>query len=197
MAVTVRLAPPRAQRPHALEGFGGQFNTNLFTRAGQAQDLTARQLADLRATIDDLKLGHSRIFIGRGLRPELPQGKSAPEFVALMNTIELAQASGAPVNLTWWGQGPYGNAQELRALKWPNRRVSNWPQPSLRKWPVELTDPAHPNAVKEPRLTMQRFALIIEEARRRGFDCVTHLTIQNEVNDENTDIAMQGDPGSR
>ncbi|MGB2952856.1 MAG: glycosyl hydrolase [Gaiellaceae bacterium] len=39
---------------------------------------------------------------------------------------------------------------------------------------------------------MAGFAGIVEEGRRRGYDCITHLTIQNEVN--SVDIAHQHDP---
>lgn len=71
---------------------------------------------------------------------------------ALMKTIALAQQAGANVNLTWW-HGPY--------FRDPN-------QPSDEGF--------------LGRVLMERFAGVVEEARTRGFDCVTHLTIQNEVN---------------
>jgi hypothetical protein len=73
---------------------------------------------------------------------------------ALMKTIALAQQAGANVNLTWW-HGPY------------------------------FRDPKHPS--EEGFLGkqfMESFADVIEEARGRGFDCVTHLTVQNEVNNQ-------------
>jgi hypothetical protein len=40
---------------------------------------------------------------------------------------------------------------------------------------------------------MRRFARIVHEARRQ-FPCVTHVTIQNEVNGPNTDIALKDVP---
>jgi hypothetical protein len=196
MAVSVRLARSApAKTVHPLEGFGAQLNTDLFTTAGQPNGVTEAQLAELGAAIDNLSPGHSRIFVQRGLRPETEKGRDAPEFKALMSTIQLAQSAKANVNLTWWGQGPYGNEAKLRALAWPNRSIRNWPQAGRRKWPPELTDPEHPQALSAPRIMMQRFALVIAEAHRRKFTCVTHATIQNEPNGAGCDIAKQKDPG--
>ena len=78
---------------------------------------------------------------------------------ALMRTIALAQQAGANVNLTWW-HGPY---------------FRNPSQPTEEGF---LGD-----------VLMERFAGVVEEARSRGFDCVTHLTVQNEVNSH--DIGKQ------
>ena len=105
---------------HPLGGFGAEFNTNLFiTRgatAGEPRPLTQQQLQDLQAAIDNLEPGFSRILVRRGLRADTAAGRAAPEFRALVNTVELAQHAGAVVNLTYWGQGPYANAQRLRAV---------------------------------------------------------------------------------
>ena len=49
--------------------------------------------------------------------------------------------------------------------------------------------PPEPQARKA---LMAAFAALVEEARRHGPDCVTHVTIQNEVNSH--DIAHQHDP---
>lgn len=180
--------------PHPLEGFGAQLNTNLFiTRgatAGEPRPLTAQQLATLQAAIDNLQPGLSRILVRRGLRADTAAGRRDPEFVALLKTIGLAQQAGAELNLTYWGQGPYANTQRLRALSWPNRSFRDWPDPNRRKWPPELTDP---HGITQPRLLMERFAGVLHEIRRRGLDCVTSVTIQNEVNGAGVDIAKQGD----
>jgi hypothetical protein len=40
---------------------------------------------------------------------------------------------------------------------------------------------------------MERFAGVLHEIRRRGLDCVTSVTIQNEVNGAGVDIAKKGD----
>jgi hypothetical protein len=178
----------------ALEGFGAQLNTNLFiTRgatAGEPRPLTAQQLSALQTAIDNLQPGFSRILARRGLRADTAAGRRAPEFVALLKTIELAQHAGAELNLTFWGQGPYANERRLRALRWPNRAFRDWPDPNRRKWPRELTDP---RGITQPRVLMERFAGVVREIRRRGFDCVTSLTIQNEVNGAGVDIAKQRD----
>ena len=175
---------------HPLEGFGAQLNTNLFTTAGEPRPLTAQQLADLHAAIDNLQPGFSRILVRRGLRADTAAGRRAPEFVALLKTIELAQHAGAELNLTYWGQGPYADERRLRALRWPNRSFRDWPDPNRRKWPPELTNT---RGITQPRVLMERFAGVLQEIRRRGFDCVTSVTIQNEVNGAGVDIAKQGD----
>jgi len=179
---------------HPLEGFGAQFNTNLFiTRggtAGEPRPLTAQQLRDLQETIDRLQPGFSRVLVRRGLRADTAAGRAAPEFVALVKTIELAQNAGAEVNLTFWGQGPYAIQRRLQALRWPNRSFRDWPDPTRRKWPPELTDP---RGITQPRVLMERFAGVLHEIRRRGLDCVTSVTIQNEVNGAGVDIAKQRD----
>ena len=175
---------------HPLEGFGAQFNTNLFTTAGEPRPLTAQQLATLQAAIDNVQPGFSRILVRRGLRADTAAGRRAPEFVALLKTIELAQHAGAKLNLTYWGQGPYADERRLRALRWPNRSFRDWPDPNRRKWPPQLLDP---RGITQPRVLMERFAGVLAEIRRQDFDCVTSVTVQNEVNGAGVDIAKQGD----
>ena len=196
MAVTsVKLEQAPAKKVHRVEGIGAQLNTNLFVRGGQFVDLSSNQRRELEGAIRNLKLGHSRIFVLKDLRPETAQGRAKPQFQALMKTIELVHhaAPHATVNLTWW-QGPYGTPEKLAALKWPNAKVEDWPHSGLQKWPDELTNPAHKRAITAPRVMMRRFARIVEEARRQ-FPCVTHVTIQNEPNGEGHDLARKGNPG--
>ncbi len=101
MAVTtVEFGLPKAKKLHPLCGFGAQFNTNLFTEAGQSPLLTDDQVGALRAAIKSLKLGHSRIFVRPVAR------SSGVQRDALMSTIKLAHETGANVNLTWW-KGPF------------------------------------------------------------------------------------------
>lgn len=185
MAITLRLDRPPAQSVHPLRGFGAQFNTNLFTSAGQDPGLTDGQLNELRTRIKNLKPGHSRIFVRKNVRPPLAGKPEPPEFRALMRTIELAQQSGANVNLTWW-QGPYANEPRLRQLRWPTAATGD------AKWPKELK--GGPGALTAPKALMERFAEIIERAHAAGHDCVTHVTIQNEVNESRVDIAKQRNP---
>ena len=182
-ATTVSLDPPPAKNLLPLRGFGGQFNTNLFTRAGQSADLTPAQLNELRATIENLRPGHSRIFVRKSVRPPAPGKPEAPEFRALMRTIELAQQAHANVNLTWW-QGPYASVPKLQALSWPTGSNGG------SKWPKELL--GGPGALTGPKALMEQFADIIQRAHAAGHRCVTHVTIQNEVNQNGVDIAQQG-----
>ena len=167
--------------------------TGSFTRAGQAQDLTAAQHRALQEALRELRPGHCRVFVQRGLDPDTERGRAAPGFAALLDTLELAQRAGATVNLTWWGQGPYALKERLAALEWPNRQVRRWPQARRRKWPRALTNPDEPGGMPGPREKAQRFARIVLEARRR-FPCVTHATIQNEPNGRGSDLAQQGVP---
>lgn len=181
-ATTIRLDRPPARHLLPLRGFGAQFNTNLFTRAGQSAELTPAQVNELRATIENLKPGHSRIFVRKTVRPPVPGKPEPPEFRALMRTIELAQRAHANVNLTWW-QGPYADVAKLRALRWPP--AAN----GASKWPKELL--GGPGALTAPKALMERFADIILRAHAAGHTCVTHVTIQNEVNQNGVDIAQQ------
>ena len=195
VVTTVTFEKPKVPKVHPFLGFGAQLNANIFSKTGgfvvkipgrpdQAQNLGPRQVEKLQHAINDLKPGHCRIFVPRGLDPDTPEGRKAPEFVALMNTIELAQKADANVNLTWWGQGPYAAKAELAALTWP---------PAAHTFPPELMEPAHPHALHRPKETVELFARIIRAAREE-FDCVIHATIQNEPNGGKTDIAQKGRP---
>jgi len=194
MATTITLptTPPKKFPP--MWGFGAQWNTDVFTSAGQLGAVTPPskqpRLAD---AVMELQPGHSRVFVSDKVRPETEEGRKAPAFQALVSTLGLAQQAGANVNLTYW-HGPYAAKKVLAALRWPNATIRDWPHPGRRKWPPELTDPNHAHALTTPKLLMTRFARTIQEARRQ-FDCVTHVTIQNEVNGGNkTDIAKKEDP---
>jgi hypothetical protein len=112
---TVRWERPKARKLNPLRGYGAQFNTNLFTTAGESTPLSHAELEALVATVQTLKPGHSRIFV----RPDAREpGK---ERTALMSTIELADRAGANINLTWW-KGPFphepqpGHAQKRKKL---------------------------------------------------------------------------------
>jgi len=203
---TVSFVPRKPDEIRPFLGFGAQLNVDIFTRADndfvvkvpgrpdQAQNLTLGQLGHLKEAIKDLKPGHCRVFVQKGLDPETEAGRNAPAFKALMKTIELAEEAGANVNLTWWGQEHYANGPRLKNLSWPHAEIRKWPQGNLSKWPEVLTNREHPQALLEPTEKMRCFALIIAEARRQGFTCVTHATIQNEVNGALTDIARKGKP---
>ena len=108
---TVTINAPPAHKIFPFKGFGAQLNTNIFRTEGQPKALTKAQHDALRATIANLKPGHSRIFLGRELTdtPTPPQ----KELKALLNTIELAEKAGANVNLTFWGQGTFAGMKSL------------------------------------------------------------------------------------
>lgn len=169
VATTVKLyhpAPPR----HDLDGFGGQFDCDLFTRRGQPKPCTDAQLVDLQKTVNRLKPGHSRIFVTSEVLEKTNDGKTERE--ALMHTIALADRAGASVNLTWW-QGPYfaGVTESLRGKCRPRK---------------------HGAFIGEA--LMEGFAEIVAETRRQKHDCVKYVTIQNEVN--NQDIGLECDVGA-
>jgi hypothetical protein len=187
---TVTINAPPAHKTFPFEGFGAQFNTNIFRPEGQPKPLTPAQRNALRATIVNLKPGHSRIFIGRELTdtPTPPQ----KELKALLNTIELAEKAGANVNLTFWGQGTFAGVTKLTGLQWPNPRRRAWPHhlesKGKLKWPDALLQ------LPGPRKKMERFAGLVKAIRDADFTCVKYLTIQNEPNGSGTDIAMQKSP---
>ena len=108
---TVQWERPKARKLNPLRGYGAQFNTNLFTTAGESTPLSHAELEALVATVQTLKPGHSRIFV----RPDAREpGK---ERTALMSTIELADRAGANINLTWWkGPFPHEPVRTLDAL---------------------------------------------------------------------------------
>ena len=161
-------------------------------KEGQPQALTPAQLNELRATVKNLKPGHSRIFIHR----ELVAGAQPPpkELEALLQSVRLAQHGGANVNLTFWGQGTYAGKARLKGLKWPEPGLVDWPrqkeQQGKFKWPDELRQG---QVSAGPAELMRRFANIIKLARAEGA-CITHATIQNEPNGVGTDIAVKGIP---
>jgi hypothetical protein len=155
VAASVAIRRPLiVQRGGSVEpflGFGAQFFTQLFGEVRNPETVSAPLLAELQDRVRKLRPGHSRIAVR--LEATRPGPAGQVEHQALMNTIALAQAGGANVNLTWW-HGPY------------------------------YRDPKNPTeAGFLGKQFMEAFADVIAEARSR-FDCVTHVTIQNEVNNQ-------------
>ena len=162
-ATTVRLEDPPVVKQggvaRPLRGFGGQFDTDLFSAAGFVaggpQSISDAQLAALQKSINDLKPGHSRIAVRADDVVAGVQRVRREERERLARTIPLARKAGANVNLTWWhGLGV----------------------PRLPGYPL---DP------QKRKQVMDEFAAIIEEARTIGRECITHATVQNEVNSKN------------
>ena len=199
VVTTVTFEKPKVPKVHPFLGFGAQLNANIFSKTGgfvvkipwgrpdQAQNLGPGQVEKLQDAINGLKPGHCRIFVPRGLDPDSPEGRKAPEFVALMNTIELAQKADANVNLTWWGQGPYAAEAKLAALTWP---------PAAHTFPPELMEPAHLHALHRPKETVELFARIIRAAREE-FDCVIHATVSERAQRREYRHCAEGSSGSR
>ncbi|HEY3482705.1 MAG TPA: hypothetical protein VGL02_27785, partial [Streptomyces sp.] len=80
MAVrTLQHRAPPAKKVHPLLGFGAQLNADLFSLAGEPALLTAAQRRELGRIVADLRPGHCRIFVPRGLRPDTTQGQKAPK----------------------------------------------------------------------------------------------------------------------
>jgi hypothetical protein len=196
-----------------FKGVGAQLNTNIFRptsifpdpaeaakdhpnntdQEGQPRPLTPGQRAKLGEAITNLRLGHSRVFVGRVLTtsPEPPR----KELAAFLDTLRLAQDAGANVNLTFWGQGPYANKKKLQGLRWPEPQIRIWPPQKehhgKHKWPAALMDGGE---LTGPAERMRRFAKIIVRTQQEGLTCVKYVTIQNEPNQGKTDLAQQGSP---
>jgi hypothetical protein len=213
------MAPVRIkfdQRPvdtPKFKGVGAQLNTNIFRptsifpdpalaakdhpknpdQEGQPRALTPGQRAKLGEAITNLRLGHSRVFVGRVLTST--QEPPRKELAAFLDTLRLAQDAGATVNLTFWGQGAYANEKKLQGLAWPEPRLRLWPPQKehhgRHKWPAALMDGG---ALTGPAELMHRFASIIARTQREGLTCVKYATIQNEPNQPPTDLAHQKNP---
>lgn len=212
-AVRIKFDQRPAHKIHPFQGFGAQLNTNIFRptsifpdparaakphskdpdQEGQPRALTSAQQAKLREAIVNLRLGHSRVFVGRVLvTTREPPPK---ELAAFLSTLRLAQDAGANVNLTFWGQGPYAGMAKLKSLKWPDPKLRAWPaqkeQQGKLKWPPALMDGGD---VTGPAELMRRFASLIARTRQEGLTCVKYATIQNEPNQGKTDLAQMGSP---
>jgi hypothetical protein len=193
MAIEVTVGRPEAFALHPFEGLGAQLNVNMFRPDGQPTALTQPQHDALRTAIENLKPGHSRVFLHRVLveRPQPPE----KEMQALLETLRLAEAAGAKVNLTFWGQGSYADVGTLKALRWPEPALRDWPraleQQGQFKWPDRLMS----GQVTQPAELMRRFAHVIERTRRERLTCVTHATIHNEPNGSSSDLAHLRTPG--
>src|SRR6266511_1307845 len=80
----------------SLQGFGGQFDCELFIeRRERSHAISPEERETLQHVVNRLKLGHSRIFAS----VEVLAHQNHRD--ALMDTIGMAQAAGANVNLTW------------------------------------------------------------------------------------------------
>ena len=159
-ATTVSLDPPAREEPPSTERVRRAVQHEpLHPWRAESKPLAPAELAAApRATIQGLRLGHSRIFV----RPAARSARKArsAEVPALLSTIELAQQAGANVNLTWWkGHMPF---PKLQALSWPtgSNGGAKWPKAAPR-W----TGPTG------RRASMEQFADVIQRVQLR-----THLS---------------------
>lgn len=82
----------------SFEGFGTQYNQNLFATISQQDGVTPARLATLEKKLSALSAGYVRIFFDAGAPND--------EQDSFLRTVALAQKLGAHVNVTYW-HGPY------------------------------------------------------------------------------------------
>lgn len=100
-----------------LVGFGAQYNNNLYTSLSRDVDgVTAQNVPNLEDKVKKLGCQHVRIFFDCKSWEGYP--KYNPEFMdSFIRTVQLAQASGATVNVTYW-HGAYDDKYD-ESGQWP------------------------------------------------------------------------------
>lgn len=101
-AVTEFALNPRQVVVGDFEGFGAQMNQNLYTSLSNPVNgwinVPPEEVSNVEAKIQAMKPGLCRIFLSPN--NYLPGNENLmPSFY---QTIELAEAAGAQVNVTWW-----------------------------------------------------------------------------------------------
>lgn len=101
-------------------GFGAQYNNNLYTTLSSDVDgVTPQNVTNLEDKVKKLGSQHVRIFFDCKSWADYP--KYNAEFMpSFIKTVQLAQASGASVNLTYW-HGAYDDLYEESGT-WPMSR---------------------------------------------------------------------------
>ena len=79
-------------------GYGGQLNNNLYTALTAEHGVTDENVAEVEDKTIALAPDHVRVFYD-------PDG-DADQTASFRRVVELAQRTGATVNVTWW-HGPY------------------------------------------------------------------------------------------
>jgi hypothetical protein len=104
-------------------GFGAQYNNNLYTSLSATADgVTAGNVTNLEDKVKKLGCQHVRIFFDCKSFEGYP--KYNAEFMpSFIKTVQLAQASGATVNLTYW-HGAFDDLYEESGT-WPMSRQMN------------------------------------------------------------------------
>lgn len=103
-AVTEFAVNPQSVVVPDFSGFGAQMNMHLYTalndptRAGYTGNTPPVDLPNIEQKVKDMKPGLSRIF----LSPANYDPANQNRMDSFYKTVELAQAAGAKVNITWW-----------------------------------------------------------------------------------------------
>ena len=112
-AVTEFAVNPQQVLVPDFEGFGAQMNSNLYASLSNPANgwinNPPQDVANVEAKIKNLKPGLCRIF----LSPNFFVAGNENELTSFYQTVELAQAAGARVNITWWflREAPKGGDQ--------------------------------------------------------------------------------------
>jgi hypothetical protein len=96
---TLTIRPDQVVAP-SFEGFGTQYNQNLFATISEPDGVTPARLGTLEKKLGALSSGYVRIFFDAGAPKD--------EQDSFLRTVALAQKLGARVNVTYW-HGPYKN----------------------------------------------------------------------------------------
>lgn len=106
-------------------GFGAQYNNNLYTTLSSDVDgVTPQNVITLEDKVKKLGCQHVRIFFD--CKSWVGYPKYNAEFMpSFIKTVQLAQASGATVNLTYW-HGAYDDKYD-ESGEWPmSRQMSDF-----------------------------------------------------------------------
>ena len=105
-----------AFEPDGFQGFGVQLYESLYDPAFVPQSTVDPASPALRDAMVAVEPGHVRIFVQNeaAVRPDTPEGAAAKE--SFSRVIDLAQAAGASVNVTWPG-GYTGTGADFARLQ--------------------------------------------------------------------------------
>lgn len=89
-------------------GNGTQYNQNLYSTISEIDGITQANAGDLETKVKQLKSQHVRIFFDT----RAFDTANYPDYMdSFIRTCQLAQASGATINITYW-HGPYINISQ-------------------------------------------------------------------------------------
>ena len=105
-----------AFEPDGFQGFGVQLYESLYDPAFVPQSTVDPASPAMRDAMVEVEPGHVRIFVQNeaAVRPDTPEGAAAKE--SFSRVIDLAQAAGASVNVTWPG-GYTGTGADFARLQ--------------------------------------------------------------------------------